>query len=422
MKGCLFLVFITLALTGFSQFKKEDVFTDFVFYNKRQRLDKDLRENTIAKTFGQELTKENEHRFESACWAISQFQFKNADVEKGFSKLYASYDSLEFDTKRAYIEASFAMYPTEYVAQMKTLLTRETHPKLFAMQAVYLYRLEPSIEMQNNIMIRMVEQFPDYENNYLLLALQDHIQNANTYKNAKTPSLKDLMVQFAKLKLKVVYSFQRWDRDQPGMALVQNADGSIVKRADGRPMLFEQLARSGSSLPYFLTNGNSPQGIYSITGTAVARNNFIGPTPNLQMIMPFEDSMHRFYHHIKDPISDTLNAYLDLLPESWKNYLPIRESYTAGRIGRTEIIAHGTTLDPEYFKDKPYYPLTPTLGCLCAKELWNVTSGRLLVSEQFNLYSAFTSTAGQKGFLLVINLDNQNKPVTREEVERLLTK
>ena len=94
------------------------------------------------------------------------------------------------------------------------------------------------------------------------------------------------------------------------------------------------------------------------------------------------------------------------------------EAFYAGKIGRTEIIAHGTTIDPEYFKDKPYYPLTPTLGCLCAKELWNVTTGKLLVSEQFNLYSAFLSTPGNKGYLIVVNLDDQQKAVTREEIEK----
>jgi hypothetical protein len=96
------------------------------------------------------------------------------------------------------------------------------------------------------------------------------------------------------------------------------------------------------------------------------------------------------------------------------------EAWNAGRIGRTEIIAHGSTIDPEYFKDKPYYPLTPTQGCLCAKELWNPTSGHLLVSEQFNLVSAFGSTSGSRGYLYVVNLDDQQKPVGRQEIEALV--
>lgn len=62
------------------------------------------------------------------------------------------------------------------------------------------------------------------------------------------------------------------------------------------------------------------------------------------------------------------------------------------------------------------------MGCLCAKELWNVTSGRLLVSEQWNLASTFSATPGSKGYLFVINLNNQQKPVTRADVEAIIKK
>jgi hypothetical protein len=117
---------------------------------------------------------------------------------------------------------------------------------------------------------------------------------------------------------------------------------------------------------------------------------------------------------------DSLNLYVQLLPPGWRQYAPMMEAWAAGRIGRTEIIAHGTTIDPEYFKDKPFYPLTPTMGCLCAKELWNPTSGHLLVSEQNNLVNAFLSTRGRQGFLVVINIDDQRKPVSRGEVEALV--
>jgi hypothetical protein len=202
---------------------------------------------------------------------------------------------------------------------------------------------------------------------------------------------------------------------------VQNADGNFVKDANGRLLIFQQLARSGSDLPYFITNGSTPQGIYSIQGTEISHNNFIGPTPNIQLIIPFEDKWEKYFHEDEWNITnDSLQMYLQLLPASWRNYPPIMEAWNAGKIGRTEIIAHGTTIDPEYFKDKPYYPLTPTEGCLCAKELWNITTGHLLMSEQFNLVSAFQSTTGNKGLLYVINLDNQQKPVTREEVEQLV--
>jgi hypothetical protein len=134
--------------------------------------------------------------------------------------------------------------------------------------------------------------------------------------------------------------------------------------------------------------------------------------------MPHEKSWEKYFHQPFDSTLDSVQLYKDLLPLSWRNYSPMNEAWEAGKIGRTEIIAHGTTIDPEYFKDKPYYPLTPTMGCLCAKEVWNITSGKLLVSEQFNLVTTYTATPGYKGFLFVINLDDQQKAVTREEIEK----
>ena len=219
---------------------------------------------------------------------------------------------------------------------------------------------------------------------------------------------------------KIIYSFQRWNRDYPGIAVIQNANGNFVKDAGGRLLIFQQLARSGSDLPYFITNGSTPQGVYSIQGIDVSHNNFIGPTPNIQLIMPFEDKWEKYFSDQWSSGQDSFLLYQQQLPQSWKNYAPMMEAWVAGKIGRTEIIAHGTTIDPEYFKDKPFYPLTPTEGCLCAKELWNNTTGHLLMSEQFNLVSAFQSTPSGKGLLYVINIDDQQKAVTREEIERLV--
>jgi hypothetical protein len=195
-------------------------------------------------------------------------------------------------------------------------------------------------------------------------------------------------------------------------------DGHFARLPNGRPMIFEQLARSGSGMPYFLTNGNTPQGIYSIQGIAVTNNALIGPTPNIQLILPFETDWQKFFSDHRHFPDDSLELYLQLLPASWRNYQPIMEAWAAGKIGRTEIIAHGTAIDPEYFKERSFYPLTPTQGCLCAKELWNPSTGHLLISEQFNLVAAYQSTPGTRGYLFVINVDDQSRPVTRGEVEK----
>lgn len=404
--------------TAFCQSKREDIYSDFVLYNKRERLNKDLRENIIAKTFAQPLDSNNEHKFESACMAISQFMIANEEVEKGFKQMFNQYDLLPYPTKRAFLEAVYGVYPRDYNQEIHTILAKEANPKLFAMSALHLFRNDSSIENSNHIKIRMVEEFPGYDTIGILSELEKFLNNHLSSIQNRTPDIVQLFAHQQTHGKKIIYSFQRWNRDYPGLAIVQNADGRFMRNASGRLMVFQQLARSASDLPYFITNGSTPQGIYSIQGTAVAHNNYIGPTPNLQLLMPHEKNWEKYYHQPIDSTGDSLQLYKQLLPRNWKEYAPMMEAWQAGKIGRTEIIAHGTTIDPEYFKDKPYYPLTPTMGCLCAKEVWNNTSGRLLISEQFNLVSTYMATPGQKGFLYVINVDAQQKPVSREEIER----
>jgi hypothetical protein len=275
--------------------------------------------------------------------------------------------------------------------------------------------------------------------------LENYLSYHAAYTQGKMPDIREIFRYQRTIGHKIIYSFQRWDRDYPGLAIIQNADGSFVRDEQGRLQVFEQLARSGPNLPYFITNGNTPQGIYSIQGTDVSKIPFIGPTPNLQLLLPFEGGWKRYFHTVQEEETkdqremgnvgmkrkagksqaedgdgageDSLRLYQEMLPAGWRGYAPMMEAWAAGQIGRTEIIAHGTTLDPEYYKSKSFYPLTPSMGCLCAKEIWNPTSGHPLVSEQNNLVNAFLSTPGRKGFLFVINVDDQRKAVSRGEIE-----
>ena len=424
MKAVVFavLVFLLFQHWSIAQSKRENIYTDFVLYQKRVRFEKDVRENVIVKTFSQTLDSNNEDRFESACKAATQFMIVSNEVEDGLAKMFSQYEYLQYETKKALLEAVYGLYPDKYIENMQAVFQFETHPKLFAMSAVYLYRNDTSINNSNDIKIRMVEQFPGYDTLDILIALEHYLNHHHKLIRQKTPDIAQLFSHQQTHGKKIIYSFQRWNRDYPGIAIVQNADGRFVRDANGRLLIFQQLARSASDLPYFISNGNTPQGIYSIQGTGRANNLLIGPTPNLQLIMPHEKTWEKFFHQPIDSTLDSLQLYQQLLPEKWKKYQPINEAWDAGKIGRTEIIAHGTTLDPEYFKDKPYYPLTPTMGCLCAKEIWNVTTGRLQQSEQFNLVSAFQLTTGNKGYLFVINVDDQQKPVSRIEVESWVKK
>jgi len=405
-----------------AQMRREDIRSDFGTYSKRRQLEKDLKENIIGQTVAVPLDTNSEYRYEYACRAITQFLINDEASQTICNRLINAYDSLENDTRQALLETIYAVYPSAYKTKATHIFSIENNPRLFAMTASYLFRLDSSVAFRNKVITRLQTSFPGYDTLTVLAELSKYVTNAPNWKQQRGPSLTELFGYQRQLQQKIIYSFQRWNRDYAGMAIVQNADGSFVRHPDGRLMVFEQLARSASNLPYFLTDGSTPQGIYRITGTGISNNKLIGPTPNLQMIMPFESYWTKyFYQPPVDSVVDMLNYYLQLLPPSWRTYTPMREAYYAGKTGRTAIIAHGTTIDPEFFSSQPFYPLTPTMGCLSAKELWNVTNGSLLISEQWNLVNAFLSTPGNKGYLYVINLDNQQKPVSRQEIETLVT-
>ncbi|MHA4846340.1 hypothetical protein ACX0G7_19340 [Flavitalea antarctica] len=423
---CLRLSIVTIVLCilcqhpVYSQGSTQDIYSDYVLFQKRARLDKDLRENIVAKTFNEKLDSNNEHRFESACDAISQFLFEGPIIRSGFDELISAYEWLQLETRRSFLEAVYAVYPGGYEQSIRSILSIETEPRLFAMAAAYLLRKDTLTENRNNLKIAMVEQFPGYDSIMVLVELERYINNYTAGNHKKSPELLRLFQHQQMVGRKVIYSLQRWNRDYPGLAIVQHADGRFARDANGRLLVFQQLARSASDLPYFITNGSTPQGIFSLQGTAVSRINWIGPTPNIQMVMPFEDTWEKYFHQPLAPLQDSLVLYKQLLPSTWRNYAPMMEAWYAGKTGRTEIIAHGTTIDPEYYAGKPFYPLTPTMGCLCAREQWNVTTGRLLMSEQYGLASTYNSSPGRNGFLYVINIDDQQKGVTREEVEKLV--
>jgi hypothetical protein len=388
-------------------------------YQRRVDFDKNMRNRTINATFAEPLDSNTEDRYREACWAISQFLLQSGEIENGLIKMFNRFSTLEYSTKRSFLEAVYGDYPEKFQKEINVLMQNDNVPKLFAMEALYLFRLDKSESYKNYLLQLLSTKFQNVDSNIILTTLKTYLKDLSKMIKGSTPDLKELFKHQQKDGLKRIYSFQRWNRDYPGLAIVQNANGSFARDANGKLLVFEQLARSASNLPYFLTNGSTPQGAYSIQGTEVSHNNFIGPTPNIQLVMPNEtDSV--FWHTTYDSTKDRFNNYLTLFPPSWQQYQPITESFIAGKIGRTEIIAHGTTIDPDYFKDKPYYPLTPTMGCLCAKEDWNIFNGKFLQSDQFNLVNTFVSTPGNKGYLIVINLDDQQKAVSIEELERIV--
>ncbi len=397
------------------------LYTSYTTDAARAQLFERLTKNTINKNFSLPLTDSTEENWQEAFDAMEVMNYKTPFTDR---KIHAAFDSVQtrsISFQRALLELAYTNYPGEFVLQTQNLLNKTFEPKIFAMCAEYLVQHKKDSALKNKIEKKLIEQFGDAASeNPILKMLESRL---NTSKLNVVYSIKEVLKEILNKDFLphqiVMYSFQRKNRDYPGMVIIRNAQGIFITDSLG---IFNvpQLARSITNLPGYLTNGNTPQGIFKMYGFDVSMSNFIGPTANVQLGMPVEISMQKFFDDstITDSVW-TIDRYQNLIPKKLKNYFPLYYSYYAGLAGRSEIIAHGTTIDPNFYHGKPYYPLTPTQGCLCTKEIWN---GKRLESDQQKLVNGLLKAGGAKGYCVVIELDDKPAPITMKDLLPYLEK
>jgi hypothetical protein len=401
-------------------FYKEKIYSPYTLNDakSKSRRDRMIKSANSLTTLPIGADSDTSEPIDLALWDISQFMLRTPSSDSGIARLVNNFGLLSVGTQRALLEVLYGLYPKEYYTQMIGFMKQSSHPKNFAIAASYIYRAHPS-EAGRQIIQQQAGRLQTNESQALMIRnLLSYIDNYN--KPVIVPDMDSLFAWQQIHKFKVVYSFQRKNRDFPGLAIVQNSDGSFVKDSTGSTKTFVQLARSASNIPWFITNGSTPQGLYSITGTGFAKNPFIGPTPNLQLVMMNEATPPTFTHYFP-PVFNAPpeRLYKSYFPANWQNWSGMMEAYNAGKIGRSEIIAHGSTIDPAWYEGNAFYPLTPTMGCLSALEIWNKETGRIDYSHQLDLVNAFIETPGTQGYLIVINIDDQQEAVKLEEIQQL---
>lgn len=370
----------------------------------------------INKNLGLPFTAENEDQLSGAFYNIGLVKYKTSFVDNRIDSAVKTMLLRSEDYQKALINLINSDYPKKYTAYVFTVFKNTTDAKLMAMAANYL--LPTANAAQLKIMQKqttaLVAENPD---NAILFELSEQLKNYN--KKIITPSIKTFFVKNYLRGQILVFSFQRKDRNYPGLALVRNADGNFIKNADSTFFAVGQLARSASNMPGYITNGNTPQGFFKMNGFDTSNSFFIGPTTNIQLSMPHE--YHPFV--VNKKLIDTtwsLQQYKELLPSNFKNYHPIYGTFYAGKAGRTEIIAHGTTIDTSFYTNQLYAPYTPSAGCLCTKEIWSNKTGYIQTSDQLLLTQAIQKAGGPYGYLIVIELDDKKEAVKLSDVLSLI--
>jgi len=408
------LVFLSFNLPSFAQYNVP-LYTPYTTDAARAKMKEGLINYSISRNFSLPLTDSTEENWQEAFDAMEVLQYNTACTEK---KVESAFDSIEIRSisfQRALMEVAFSNYPGKFLTQTFSLLQQTSDPKIFAMCAEYLMQSNKTTSEKEELSKKLIEKFSDtaYKNPILYL-LQTRLSPDKITPLTVNKVLPQIFSADFLPHQEVMYSVQRKNRDYPGLVIIRNAEGNFVTDSSGKIFTVTQLARSITNLPGYLTNGNTPQGIFKMYGFKVSMANFIGPTANVQLGMPVELSLQKFFDN--DAISDTtwtIDYYKNLLPKKLQDFLPLYESYYAGLAGRSEIIAHGTTIDPSYYVGKPYYPLTPTEGCLCTKEIWN---GKRISSDQVKLVNGLLKAGGANGYCVVIEIDDKNLPVTLNDI------
>lgn len=339
----------------------------------------------------------------------------NAEIDAARPLLLAALPTLgqrEPEFQRALLTAAHTLYAAEAAPLLWPLLPQLTASKPFAIAAATLLQAEPDAAVRLADLVP--RQFPAWADDARLTALMRRLAPAA----AEAPPLPDLLAAPLRPGLPLIVSLQRPGRQQMGLALVRGADGRFVRDAAGDLFTSPQLALARTGLPGTLTNGNTPQGLFTIVGAGTATNPNIGPTPYLHSKLPIEAAVAEFEHAaVADGAVWSEAVYDGFLPASWRHWLPIKEAWLAGRAGRDELLMHGTTVNPAYYAGTAYFPGTPQQGCLISSERWDPASGRLVASQHLALAQAYaraSARADLAGYLLVVELPGEGAVTAAE--------
>ncbi|MFZ1454791.1 MAG: hypothetical protein WAT46_02030 [Saprospiraceae bacterium] len=392
-----YIVVIVLILTGiyadgqqikaFSQDKKQ-----FLFASKPERsLKATYLKNNIDSLIEKKVDPfQCSDSWQGAFWAMQLMLYKPEKLRRLIPSFIQNLSSGSAEYQRSFLEMLYTLYPNDFAKKIKQEWRKLDNAKNQAMALEYLLLsgLRPRINPSDKIS----------GTDWLVAYIK------RKHPSLQKPAQKDFTdTSFLAGKV-VLCSFQSSDRNIPGYLMIRTSNGSWLADDDRKVIKIPQLARSISNLPYYLTNGNTPQGLYRITGTDISENKWIGPTTNIQMVMPFENN-HQFFQGNRDYEM----YYKTLLGEILGKVTALYEAYYAGKLGRSEIIAHGTTIDPEFYRGQNFYPCTPSLGCLCSPEIWD-EDGRISYSAQQQILDALIKNNLTPEWLIVAEISDFQPP------------
>ncbi|MBS1747469.1 MAG: hypothetical protein JST21_14980 [Bacteroidetes bacterium] len=415
--------FQTVAILIFSSsifaqhFSQDTVFSKVTTQDAKAARYRYLVDTSIKIYLQDPLNDDNEGEWNDALWSMELLQYKDAFTKQKLYEAWNKATQLSDYFQKNLLETTYSLYEKDFKNEVLQLMRQTASVTIFIRCAEYLLRADAV--NGKSLIIKMIQQKFPLDTSTGMQILRSRVALS---KQQVLPPLQDIFNKDFLQGKTVIYSLQRSNRDYAGLVIIRSADGSFVKDSAGNYFHTAQLARAVTNYPFYITNGNTPQGILRFSGFDRSKLLYIGPTQNLQMLMPYEASPATFFDDSNlTQIKWSQSLYASLLPSSWKNYTDIYQTFFAGKIGRTAVIMHGTTIDPQFYAGQTYYPQTPSLGCLCSYESWN-DSGYRVSSNQQQIVDALNSIGADNGYVVVIDINDKQGNVTMDEIKPMLDK
>jgi hypothetical protein len=208
-----------------------------------------------------------------------------------------------------------------------------------------------------------------------------------------------------------LFLFCRESREYPCLFVMKDIFGDLVQE-NGKVWSLAALAKSARNIPYYKTNGQTPNGVHTI--------NSVMPDANRQR------AFGKFRRVMLDwiPKSKSEENTKHFIPKSHLNLKWWKRATIARDAGRLYLRIHGTGR----VNDEPkgsYYPHMPTSGCVSTKEGrydgvtykdQRIILDKLMQASQ--LRPVYNNEPKIKGVLYVVNIDTQKKAVTLEDLKK----
>lgn len=186
--------------------------------------------------------------WQQAFWAMQLMSYKPQGFRSRLPDFFSRLPACTPGFQRAFLEMLHTLYPKKHARPLRPYWNALGDAKNQAMALEYL---------------AAAGVFPAIRASDRIFGTGWHEAYAKRWQGpqAKKPYIRDFQRAGLLTGEPLLCSFQSSDRDRPGYLMIRMPDGRWLADARGQPIKIVQLARSLSNLPYYLTNGNTPQGL-----------------------------------------------------------------------------------------------------------------------------------------------------------------